>query len=414
MRGTALYVAAVAGPGLLTLPAVATATAGPAAVVAVAGLLLLSAGVAATFVALERHTGVQGGGVVQYTRLAFGTTAATVVRAWFVLGVPVGVPALGMIAGEYVAALTGGGRVTVLVTSIALSLAALVACLGPRGPVDVLNLPLTILLAAVVLMAVVLTAGRWDSSHLQPVAPHGWTAVLPAALVLAWILTGWEAAANFAGSLADRGRTLRRVTTGAVLIVGLLFLTLTLGQILALGPQPGPAPVAQLLELALGPVGALGAVVLAPVVALNNAAAYTYSLTLVAQPVTGSRHRSLAVVGTVIAVTLSLATVTTTPVETLVVVCAASQLPVYLTVLLAAVRLLSRHSPARWTAMACAAAVAGLLLSAGTALIVPAVIAVAAIAYARHSRHHPARPAAHPAPATPPLGADDNARTPRP
>lgn len=385
-RGVALYIAAVAGPGLLTLPAVATAIAGPAAVVAVVGLLVVSGGVAATFVALERRAGTGGGGVVQYTRLAFGPVAADVVRAWFVLGVPVGVPALGMIAGEYVASLTGGGRGTVMGTSVVLTLLALVSCVGPRGPVDVLNVPLTVLLCAVVVVAVIATSTRWDLTHLQPVAPNGWTAVVPAALVLAWLLTGWEAAANFAGSLRDPARTLGRVTIGAVAVVGGLFLSLTFAQLLVLGPRPGTAPVAAMLTLPFGAAGALVAVVLAVTVGLNNAAAYTFSLTLVARPVTGSHRRALTLVASVMALTLLLTSVSEATVQTLVIVCAASQLPVYLTVLLAAARLLPRVA-ARWVAWGSAVCIGGLLVSAGWTLLVPAAIAVAAIAFARHARH---------------------------
>ncbi|WP_340696902.1 amino acid permease [Cellulosimicrobium funkei] len=385
-RGVALYVAAVAGPGLLTLPAVATAIAGPAAVVAVVGLLVVSGGVAATFVALERRAGTGGGGVVQYTRLAFGPLTADVVRAWFVLGVPVGVPALGMIAGEYVASLTGGGRATVMVTSVVLTMLAVASCAAPRGPVDVLNVPLTALLCAIVVVAVTATSTRWDPTHLHPAAPNGWAAVIPAALVLAWLLTGWEAAANFAGVLRDPARTLRRVTLGAVLVVAGLFLSLTLAQLLVLGPRPGPAPVGAMLTLPFGAAGLLAAVVLAVAVALNNAAAYTFSLTLVARPITGSHRRALTLVASVMGLTLVLTSVTGATVQTLVTVCAASQLPVYLTVLLAAARLLPRGAT-RWIARATTICIGALLLSAGWKLVVPAVIAVAAIAFARHARH---------------------------
>lgn len=73
--GTALYVAAVLGTGILVLPALAASVAGPGAILAVAALALISVPLAATFAALARRH-PDAGGVATFARRAFGPTAA--------------------------------------------------------------------------------------------------------------------------------------------------------------------------------------------------------------------------------------------------------------------------------------------------------------------------------------------------
>ncbi|MEV4256964.1 amino acid permease, partial [Spirillospora sp. NPDC049652] len=77
-QGTAMYVGAVLGTGVIALPALAARAAGPASLVAWALLVLMSVPLAATFAALgARHP--DAGGVSTYARLAFGPRAAAVV-----------------------------------------------------------------------------------------------------------------------------------------------------------------------------------------------------------------------------------------------------------------------------------------------------------------------------------------------
>src|SRR4029077_1480376 len=67
---TALYVGAVLGPGVLLLPALAARIAGPASVLAWAGLLALSIPLAITFAALGVRW-PEAGGTASYVRAAF-------------------------------------------------------------------------------------------------------------------------------------------------------------------------------------------------------------------------------------------------------------------------------------------------------------------------------------------------------
>src|SRR5438045_5652347 len=107
-RGAALYVGALVGPGLLLVPALAAQAAGPASIVAWAGLLVLSAPLALTFAALGVRRPVAAG-VSAYVRDGLGNTAGALTGVWFLAAGVFGGPAVALIGGYYVADLTGSG-----------------------------------------------------------------------------------------------------------------------------------------------------------------------------------------------------------------------------------------------------------------------------------------------------------------
>src|SRR3954469_20647577 len=116
-QGTALSIGAVLGTGVISMPAMAAAVAGPASLLAWRALILLSAPLAWTFAALgARHP--DGGGVSTYVRLAFGPRAAAAVGWCFYFAIPLGAPAACSFAGGYVAAVLGGGERTRLGTFV--------------------------------------------------------------------------------------------------------------------------------------------------------------------------------------------------------------------------------------------------------------------------------------------------------
>src|SRR6266487_1526423 len=96
LRGAALYVGALIGPGLLLVPALAAQTAGAASIVAWVALIVLSAPLAITFAALGvRHP--VAGGVAAYVREGIGADAAAVTGGWFLAAVVLGSPAVSVI-----------------------------------------------------------------------------------------------------------------------------------------------------------------------------------------------------------------------------------------------------------------------------------------------------------------------------
>ncbi len=258
MGGVALYVSAVIGPGILTLPAAAAQIAGPLSLVAVGALLLVSVPAAFAFVDIHRASvkrpPTASIGLQRYAALAFGDLAGRVVAAWFYLGVPIGVPALGLIGGSYVASAVGGGRVTTVVVAWLIVALAMVIVLARGGSSSALTLGLTVALVVLILGAALVSMPRWRPDHLGVLAPHGGLAIVPAALTVAWVLMGWEASTNFTSLLRDPHRLLPRVIAISLAVVVLLYAAVAVPELLVLGPFAGAtnAPVAAMLRDALG------------------------------------------------------------------------------------------------------------------------------------------------------------------
>src|SRR3982750_4108747 len=220
-QGAALSVGAVLGTGVISMPALAAAVAGPASLLAWLALILLSAPLAWTFAALGARY-PDGGGVSTYVRLAFGARAAAAVGWCFYFAVPLGAPAAVAFAGGYVADVLGGGRATMLLT-----LAATVALVyglnyfGLRISGRV-QLYLAGTLAVLLVVTVVAALPHARLANLTPFAPHGWAGVGAAAAILVWGFAGWEALSSLSGEYRDPRRDVPRATAAAVLIVGVL------------------------------------------------------------------------------------------------------------------------------------------------------------------------------------------------
>jgi amino acid efflux transporter len=108
-QGTAIYVAAILGAGILALPSLAAKIAGPASILAWVGLVLLSIPIAATFAAMGARY-PDGGGVATFVSKAFGRRASAVVGYWFYFALPAGAPATAFVGGQYVASALGGDQ----------------------------------------------------------------------------------------------------------------------------------------------------------------------------------------------------------------------------------------------------------------------------------------------------------------
>ncbi len=405
--GTALTVAGVIGTGVLVLPGLAVGDAGPAALVAVAALLVLSVPLATTLAALgSRFPGA--GGVSHFVAQGIGPGAATVTAWWFYLGVPLGVPALGLFAGDYVQAAVGGGEVTRASTALVVILLAASANAGGvrvSGGVQVL-LTGVLVVSLLVVLAVTLPAAHPE--RLSPFAPHGWGAVAPAALVLVWMLTGWEAVTHLTGRFRTPGRDVPRATAITLIVVALLFGGITFALVTVLGADAAAssAPLTALLTLRVGPAAGLIAAGLALLVTLGNANAYVAGLAELggemgragqaprwlsgasASTTTAVPRRSLAVVTGQALLSLAVVTVFGWSTVHLVLLTAASQVAAYAAGLLAALRLLPRRSRGWWAAAVSLPPIVVLAVLSGWYLLAPAVLATAALTFRRLHRSH--------------------------
>ncbi|WP_433531221.1 APC family permease [Micromonospora sp. CA-263727] len=235
-RGTALYVGAVLGPGVLVLPALAADAAGPASVLAWAILIAVSAPVAAAFAALGMRY-PDSGGVATYTRQAFGPTAGTIVGWWFYAAVPIGMVAGALAGGRYAAAALGFGPTWAAGIAAALLIAAYTLNLFGLHLSGRIHLMLTAGLVVLLATVIAVSLPRVAMDNFTPFAPHGFAGVGSAAVVLFVAVCGWEAAVNLAPAFTRPRRQMPIVAAASLSIITLLYIGLAVTTIGVLGPK---------------------------------------------------------------------------------------------------------------------------------------------------------------------------------
>jgi len=389
-RGAALYIGALLGPGLLLLPGLAAAEAGPASVLAWAGLLILSGLFAVVFGSLGRGF-PSAGGVIGYVRAGLGPRAGAIAGWSFLAGVIAGAPVVCLIGAGYVTELTGGGRLTRALIAAMLLLAVLALAARGLKTSATAQLLLVGLLLSVVVVAVAGSAHSAQAANWTPFAPHGWQAVGHAASTLMLSFVGWEAVAPLTTRFTDPERQLPRVIGLALTVTSAAYLGLAVATIGVLGADSGTsAPLAALLRDAAGPAGTAAAAVAAVVLTLGAVNAYvsgaaemTSELTRTRGALRGAEPPARPAPRFLAAITLSgLALISlygaglASP-AALVALPTTLFLVVYLGCMTSAVQVL--RGPARWAAPPAAVIVAVVLGYCGWVLLAP--LAVILIVY---------------------------------
>jgi amino acid efflux transporter len=400
LQGAALYVGAVLGTGVIALPALAAAVAGPASLLAWVGLAVLSAPLAATFAALgSRYP--DAGGVATFARLAFGERAAAVVGWCFYWSIPLGAPAAALWAGAYVSAATGGGAATTDVSAGVLLVAVVAANAFGVHVTGRVQSALAILLTVFLIAAVALSLPSARLANLHPFAPHGWLAVGHAATLLVWCFVGWEAVTHLTAEFRRPARDIPRATAAAVVVVGVMYLAVAFAVIAVLGPAggSGSAPLADLLVAGVGGNARYPAAAAAVLLTLGTMNVYFAGAAKLGAALgrdgalpgwfaAGSAagripRRSLAVLSVLSALAIAAAAADGLDSGPLVKLTTGLFVAVYAVGVAAAVRLLPRRSAARAVAVAAFAAVLVLLAVCGAYLLSPLIVSLGALLYIR-------------------------------
>jgi amino acid efflux transporter len=403
-QGTALYLGAVLGTGVIALPALAAKVAGPASLIAWLVLVLASVPLAATFATLGARY-PDAGGVSTYARRALGPGAAAVVGWCFYLSSTIAGPGSAMLGAGYVAVALGGGRTTVLVcVAAALLIVAVANWFGVRlsGRVELLLAGLLLVLLAA---AVLTSVPRMRLSNLHPFAPHGWLGVGQAAGLLVWSFAGWEAITYLAAEFRQPRRDLPRATAIALVIVGVSYVAIAGATLLVLGRAAGTsqAPLGQLLATGLGgsarALTAVVAVILTLGVmnpycagsaklgaALGRDGAMPGWLSRGSQAGEVPRRSLLLQTGLSLLVLLVVALTGSGP-QPLLLATNGCLLVVYAIGTIAAIRLLPGQRAARAAALVGFVISLGLLAATGLYLVVPAVITGCSLVYMRWHAH---------------------------
>ena len=273
VRGAALYVGALIGPGVLLVPALAAQAAGAASLAAWAALLVLSAPLAIVFAALGvRHP--VAGGVSAYVREGFGEDAAALTGGWFIAAVFCGAPAVALIGGYYVADLTGSGTVVAATVGLLMFGTVLVTNAFGLRISSGFQLVLASVLVGVLAIAVSVALPSRATHNWHPFAPHGWWAVGTAANILVWLFVGWEAVAQLAGDFRRPGVDLPRAVALAFGVVTVLYIGLAVATIGVSSGTRSRVPLADLMAVGFGRVGRDATAVLAVALTMGTMNVY--------------------------------------------------------------------------------------------------------------------------------------------
>jgi len=397
VQGTALYIASVLGTGLLVLPGLAADVAGPASVVAVIAVIVLSVPLAGTFAALAARY-PDPGGVASYVRRALGPTAARATGYWFFFGVGAGFPVLAILGGEYLTAILHLDRSAVALLAIVIVLPPFAINLLGVRVAGWVQFVLTGLLVAIVVLLVSAAFPATETSRFEPFLPHGWAGVGTAISLFVWAFAGWEVGTHISGEFRDPQRIIPRATAIALVVTGMAYLLLQIVTVGVLGDSAGDGAVPLLaLADAVAPgvgrtaVGVVAAIVVLGVLNSYLAAFGKLGASLAANgdlprflapgaQAGGIPRRALMLFFVVAMTYLGIALATGGHVQTFILIHTSNMVSIYAVGMIAATLILPRFTVGWVMAVVAAVLSVGLMLLAGANLLPAAVLALVAVA----------------------------------
>lgn len=399
------YITSLIGAGLLGVPSVTAAIAGPASLLAWVALALASYPISRLFAEMSaRH--VDCSGLSALIRSGLGGHAGDTANLLLVLVYMAGNPVMGIISARYFCHLTGigeDGTMYVAAGFMTLSVAfnGMRLALGARVQQAAL-----VVLSLCLAGAVVLAAPAMSASRLTPFAPHGWPAVGTSAVIAFFSFLGWENVSTVAEEVRDPARAFRRAIRYAVPTVGLVYVVVAAACLLVPRPAPGTMVLSALLGArGAGIAGAAGDLiaVLIVVVATNSWVLGASRLTLAAarqgllpaalgrvDPRTGAPGRVLAALGVGYAAVLTAVGLSGVGEDRVVAFTSAVFLILYIASAVAALR----DGPTRAmraSALATGVLAAFFLLFTGTALLLALLLVLVAALATAHRRRPPGR-----------------------
>ena len=406
--GTALYIASVLGTGILVLPGLAVQAAGPASILAVVAMLVLSIPMAGTFAALAARF-PDPGGVASYVRSSMGDTAARATGYWFYFGVAMGIPVLMMLGGSYIGAVLGVDQSVVPWIAFALFIPPFAINWFGVEVAGWVQFVLSGLLLLVVVGVAAVAVPVVNPAHFTPFFTHGWPGVGTAMSLFVWAFAGWEVGTHIAAEFKNPRKIIPLATAIALAIVGVSYVVLQIGTVGVLGAehQWGTVPLLDLVtDTAPGFARVIvGVIALIVSVGVLNAYLPAFGKLGAALAERGDLPRALrrgagpgeiprpalALTGVVGLSAFGVMILVGGELTPFILFHTANMVAIYAAGMLAATLLLPRFSLGWWMAVIATVLSAGLLLLAGPRLLYPAGFVVIALIVAWRQRRKAAK-----------------------
>jgi amino acid efflux transporter len=267
----ALAVTTVIGGGVLALPGTALRQAGSVAFYG----WVLAAVITIPLLVVFARLGARypsAGGVAGFVQAAFGRHAAAGVEVMLVGTFGLGIPAISLSGGSYLAAVFGWSPDVAWVGAIILLMfAGGLLLTGGSVSSRVQSVLATLLIVGLVATGVVGLVNAHAHFHLPALSTTDWSSALAVVGTVFFGFTGWEMVAFTTGEYRNPQRDFPRAVTISFLIVVGVYLLLAAGIQATLSPDDPAAetsPVAALMRTAVSPAAAsmvavLGVVILA-------------------------------------------------------------------------------------------------------------------------------------------------------
>jgi amino acid efflux transporter len=272
----AMYVSSVLGSGILVIPGLAAQAAGPGSILAWILLSLASYPFAFTFARLSARNPTSGG-IYAFARESFGSRVSMVTALLFVAWVVLGAPATTLAAASYLAFSFPLDRPEAFVVAAGILLCAfIINYRGIRlsGRVQLATIGM---IMAILVFAIVGSAGRLRSANFVPFLPNGVASVGVAAALIVWSFLGYENVSNVAEEFKDPKRDFDRGVVISVILVSALYLAVafvTVGTN-AYRAGSGVTPFAVMVSSIFGPYGGAIVSVLAVFIIFGTVNAYS-------------------------------------------------------------------------------------------------------------------------------------------
>ncbi len=222
IQGSALTIGAVLGAGILVLPGVTAAMAGPASILSWLFMGLLSLPMVIV-IGLMSSRFPDSGGMATYVRQGIGTTAGYVTGILMLTAMPFGMPVTALIGANYLGSIFNWSPAGTHIAAAGLLLVAI--ALNYRG----IELSGRTQIGVVTVILFILTFAAWSAipqmqaSAFTPFLPHGWVPVGQAMSLIFFAFIGWEMIGNLAEEFKNPLIDLPLSLGVSVLIVNILY-----------------------------------------------------------------------------------------------------------------------------------------------------------------------------------------------
>ncbi|MDW8802339.1 amino acid permease [Clostridium sp. A1-XYC3] len=221
-QAVALYIGAVLGSGILIIPGLAAEIAGPASLMAWAGMMILVLPLALSMGFLSQKY-PSAGGVSHFVTKAFGDRMGAVIGWFFLMSVPIGAPVASITGAGYFSSAFGLGQRWTIIIAVAMLMLALIINFIGMDIAGSIQVAVVISIILVLVLAVIGSIPNIELKNFSPFMPKGIASVGKASSILFWCFIGWEAVSHLSEEFVNPEKDVIRATIISAIIVGILY-----------------------------------------------------------------------------------------------------------------------------------------------------------------------------------------------